>query len=92
MNALNFRRAGLVTASAVLAVSLAACAAPRQHYPDNSRQQSAYPAPARGTEYGRVANVYTLQGQRSGQTTGAGAVLGAVVGGVLGHQVGKGSG
>ena len=92
MNVLNFRRAGLVTASAILAASLAACAAPRQQYPDSGYRQGGYSSQERGTEYGRVSNIYALQGGRSGQTSGAGAVLGAVVGGVLGHQIGGGSG
>lgn len=98
MNVLRFQRVGLLTATAILTAGLTACAAPRQHYADSgyqqggSYQQGAYAAPARGTEYGRVVNVYALQEQRSGQTSGAGAVLGAVVGGVLGHQIGGGSG
>ncbi len=92
MNALTFRRTGLVTATAILAASLVACAAPRQQYPNDGYRQGAYSAPARGTEYGRVNNIYPLQGQRSGQTSGAGAVIGAVVGGILGNQVGGGSG
>lgn len=92
MNFSIFRRAGLVSATAIVAASLAACAAPRQQYPDSGYRQGAYAAPERATEYGRVTNIYELQGQRSGQTTGAGAVLGAVVGGVLGHQIGGGSG
>ena len=98
MNVLRFHRVGLLTATAVLAAGLTACAAPRQNYGDGgyqqggSYQQGAYAAPARGTEYGRVANIYELPGQRSSQTSGAGAVLGAVVGGVLGHQIGGGSG
>jgi len=93
MNVLRFQRVGLLTATAILTAGLTACAAPRQHYADRGYQQGgAYAAPARGTEYGRVVNVYALQEQRSGQTSGAGAVLGAVVGGVLGHQIGGGSG
>lgn len=91
MNTLNFRHVGLVT-SVILAAGLTACAAPQQPYADAGYQQGAYASPARGTEYGRVANVYALPGQRSGQTSGAGAVLGAVVGGVLGHQIGSGGG
>ena len=92
MNILKFQRAGLITASAVLAGSLAACAAPSQQYPDTGYRQDGYSVPARGTEYGRVSNIYALQSQRSGHTTGAGAVIGAVVGGVLGNQIGGGSG
>ncbi|MBW7831597.1 MAG: glycine zipper 2TM domain-containing protein [Simplicispira suum] len=88
----SFQRVGIVTASAVLAASLAACAAPRSDYPTGGYQQGAYSAPERGTEYGRVTNIYQLQGQSSGRTSGAGAVIGAVVGGVLGHQIGGGSG
>lgn len=85
-----FRGAGIF-ASAVLVAGLTACAAPQPHYGE-TYQQGAYAAPAYGTEYGRVSNIYPLQGGRSGQTSGAGAVLGAVVGGVLGHQIGGGSG
>lgn len=92
MNPLNFRRAGFVISGAILAASLVACAAPRQQYPDSGYQQGAYSAPQRGTEYGRVNNIYALQGQSSGQTSGAGAVIGAVLGGVIGNQVGRGFG
>lgn len=91
MTATFFRRAG-IAASVILVAGLTACAAPQPHYGDRTYQQGAYTAPAHGTEYGRVANIYALQGGRSGNTSGAGAVLGAVVGGVLGHQIGGGSG
>ncbi len=92
MNVSKFQRAGLVVSSVIVAASLAACASPNQQYRGNGYQQGAYQAPARGTEYGRVNNIYALQGQGSQQTSGAGAILGAVVGGVLGNQIGKGSG
>lgn len=97
MNISKFQRAGLVVSSVIVAASLAACASPNQQYRGNgyqqgAYQQGAYQAPARGTEYGRVNNIYALQGQGSQQTSGAGAIIGAVVGGVLGNQIGKGSG
>ena len=57
----SLHRAGLVTASAILAASLAACAAPRSDYPSGGYQQGAYSSPERGMEYGRVTNVYQLQ-------------------------------
>ena len=88
----SLQRPAFALASAVLALGLTVCAAPRPDYPVGGYQQGAYSAPERGVEYGRVTNIYQLQSQGSGRTSGAGAVIGAVVGGVLGHQIGGGSG
>lgn len=98
---MNFRatkRIGLTISGALLAVSLVACAAPRDRYPSNNgyqgnnTTQGAYPSQQYGTEYGRVSNIYEHRDQQSRRTSGAGAVLGAVLGAVVGNQIGGGSG
>lgn len=98
MNFRAYKRFGLSVSGALLAASLAACAAPgdryqgNNSYPGNNAAQGNYPTQQYGTEYGRVTNIYEHRDQRSGRTSGTGAVLGAVVGAVLGNQVGGGTG
>lgn len=61
---------------------------------NNGYPQQQYPQQQQGprAEYGRVANIQTMQAQQNGNTSGGGAVLGGLVGGLLGNQVGGGTG
>jgi outer membrane lipoprotein SlyB len=80
-----------ITSATALAAALVGCAAPGPSAPVNTYPNTSTPTPAY-TEYGRVTNIETLQGNAGGgnrpnvTTAVIGGILGAVVGNAVGHN------